>query len=242
MNSIKRTARIAGMLWLLSTVTGGFGLFYIRNYVIESGDAAATAGNILASEFGYRGAIVGTLLAQLLLLFLGLTLFELFKEGNRRLAAVLLASALLTVGVAVVNTLNHFGALFVLSQTDLLSAFSREQLNALATVFIRLANGSGQALIEVFWAPYYFTLGLLILRSGLLPRVFGILLMIMGTGFAVNVLEKFLFPQFYPGLFSQLAMLGGALGAIPTMLWLLIRGARARSIEEPLPAHAAGVP
>ena len=56
--------------------------------------------------------------------------------------------------------------------------------------------------------------------------------MIMGAGFAINVFEKFLFPQFYPALFSQLAMLGGALGGIPTMLWLLIKGVNVQSLED----------
>jgi hypothetical protein len=224
MNSSKMTARLAGLLWFLSTATGAFGLLYMRSNVIVPGDAAATAGNLIASEFLFRAAIVSTLFSQVFLFFLGLTLFHLFEEVNKRLATVLLASAMITVGIAVVNTLNHFGALLVLSQADFLKVFSTEQLNALAMFFLRLANSSGQGLLEIFWAPYYFSIGLLIIRSSFLPKIFGILLMIMGVGFALNVFEKFLFPQFYPALFSQLAMLGGALGGIPTIFWLLIKG------------------
>ncbi len=110
--------------------------------------------------------------------------------------------------------------------------FSAEQLNAIALTLIRLANSAGQGLLEVFWAPYYFSFGLLVIRSKFLPKIFGILLMFMGIGFALNVFEKFLFPQFYPALFSQLAMLGGALGGIPTMLWLLIKGVNVQSLED----------
>src|SRR5688572_8579286 len=224
MNSSKKRARLAGLLWLLSAVTGGFGLFYIRTYVIVPGDAAATASNIMASEFLFRAAIVSTLIAQVFLFFLGLTLFRLFREVNRQLATVLLASAMITVGIAVANTLNHFGALLVLSQADFLRVFSTEQLNAAALIFLRLANSAGQGLLEIFWAPFYFSIGLLIIRSGFLPKIFGVLLMIMGAGFAINIFEKFLFPDFYPGVFSQLAMLGGALGGIRTMFWLLLKG------------------
>ncbi|MDQ3005775.1 MAG: DUF4386 domain-containing protein, partial [Chloroflexota bacterium] len=130
------------------------------------------------------------------------------------------------------NTLNHFGALLVLGQADYLNVFSAEQLNAIALTLIRLANSAGQGLLEVFWAPYYFSFGLLVIRSKFLPKIFGILLMFMGIGFALNVFEKFLFPQFYPALFSQLAMLGGALGGIPTMLWLLIKGVNVQSLED----------
>ena len=232
MNSSKNTARLAGLLWLLSTAAGGFGLIYIRSNILVPGDAAATAGNIMAAESLYRAAIVSSLFSQIFMFFLGLTLFHLFKEVNKRLATVLVASVIIAVTIAFANSLNHFGALLVLGQADYLNVFSAEQLDAIAMTLIRLANSAGQGLLEIFWAPYYFSFGLLTIRSRFLPKVFGILLMIMGAGFAINVFEKFLFPQFYPALFSQLAMLGGALGGIPTMLWLLIKGVNIQSLED----------
>jgi len=61
MNSNKKTARLAGLFWFLSTTAGSFGLIYIRSNVIVPGDAAATAGNIMASEFLYRAEIVSSL-------------------------------------------------------------------------------------------------------------------------------------------------------------------------------------
>jgi len=232
MNSSKKTARLAGLLWFLSTVTGAFGLLYIRSNVIVPGDAAATAGNIMASEFLYRAAIVSSLFSHIFMFFLGLTLFHLFKDVNKQLATVLLASVMIAVAIAVVNTMNHFGALLILGRADYLNGFSPEQLDAIAMTLIRLANSAGQGLLEIFWAPYYFSFGLLTIRSRFIPKIFGILLMFMGIGFALNVFEKFLFPQFYPALFSQLAMLGGALGGIPTMFWLLIKGTNVESLED----------
>jgi hypothetical protein len=223
-NAGKKTARLAGLLWLLSTATGAFGLIHIRSNVIVPGNAAATVGNLMASEFLFRAAIVSSLFSQIFLFFLALTLFHLFKEVNRWLGTVLVASMMVSVAIAVVNTLNHFGALLVLSQADFLNVFDIEQLNAIAFLLIRLANSAGQGLLEVFWAPFYFSFGLLVIRSRSLPKIFGILLMIMGIGFAINVFEKFLVPQFYPALFTQLAMLGGALGGVPTILWLLVKG------------------
>jgi hypothetical protein len=226
MNSGKNTARLAGLLWLLATVTGGFGLSYIRSKVIVPEDAAATVANIIASEFLYRAAIVGTLLSQVFMFFFGLTLFRVFKDVNEVLARVLLISIMMSVGIAVVNTLNHFEALLVLSQADYLKVFNPEQLKAMAMTSLRLANGSGQGLLEIFWAPFYFSFGLLVIKSKSLPKIIGIFLMIMGVGFAVNILQKFLFPPFHPVMFTQLAMLGGALGGLPTMFWLLIKGAK----------------
>ncbi len=232
MNLSKNTVRLPGLLWFLAAVTGGFGLFYIRSNIIVPEDAAATAGNIAASELLYRAAIVSSLFSQLFLFFLGLTLFHLFKEVNKRVATVLLASIMMSVGIAVVNMLNHFGALLVLSHADYLKAFTPEQLNAMAMVFLRLANGSGQGLLEIFWAPYYFSFGLLIIRSRFLPKILGILLMMMGVGFAINVFEKFLIPQFYPAAFTRLAMTLGALGGIPTIFWLLIKGAKVQPLND----------
>lgn len=226
MNSSKNTARLAGLVWFLAAVTGGFSLVYIRSKVIVAGDAAATAGNITASEFLFRAAIVSNLFSQVFLFVFGLIMYRLFKEINKTWATVFLTSIMLTVAVAVVNVLNHFGALLVLSQADYLKAFTPEQLNAMAMIFLRLANSFGQGLLEIFWTPYFFSFGLLIIKSRFFPKVLGILLMIMSVGYAINVFTKFLIPQFHPAMFTQLAMTLGALGGIPTILWLLIKGAK----------------
>jgi len=240
MNSTRNTARLAGLLWFLSAVTGGLGLSYVRSSVIVVGDAAATAANIVASESLFRAAIVSSLFSQIFLFFVGLTLFHLFKEVSKVLATVCLTSAMMTVAIAVVNALNLFGALLVSSQADYLKVFNPEQLNAMAMIFLRLANSFGQGLLEIFWTPYFFSFGLLIIRSRFLPKIFGILLMIMSVGFAINVLTKFLIPQFHPAIFTQLAMALGALGGIPTMLWLLIKGARAQPLDTLAPRASGG--
>ncbi len=229
MNSTKKTARIAGLFLLLMAFTGGFAIFYIRNYVIVPDDAAATIGNLMSSEIYFRMAIVGSLLAQIFLIFLGLTLFHLFKDVDKWVAMVLLTSILLCAGIGIINQFNNFGALLVLNQPYFVNAFNPEQLKAIAMLLLRQANGTGQGLLEIFWVPYYFSFGLLIIRSGYLPKVLGILLMVASAGFAANLLDKFLVPQFYPAAFTQLAMTLSAVSVLPTMLWLLIMGAKDRT-------------
>ncbi len=235
MNSTKKTARLAGLLWFLSAVAGGFGLFYVRSNLIVTGDAAATAANIVASESLFRAAIVSNLFSQLFLFFFGLTLFHLFKEVNKVLARVFLTSILMTVAIAVVNQLNTFGALLVLNRADYLKAFAPEQLTAMAMIFLRLNNSFGQGLLEIFWGVYLFAFGLLIIKSRFAPKFLGILLMIMGVGYWVNLFTKFLIPQFHPLMFTRLAMTLGALGGIPTIFWLLIKGAMVQLPETPPP-------
>jgi hypothetical protein len=226
-------ARLAGLLWFLAAITGGFSLIYVRSNVIVSGDAAATAANIVASEFLFRAAIVSSLFSQVFLFFFALTMYHLFKEVDKALATVFLTSVMMTVAIAVVNALNNFGALLVLSQADYLKAFTAEQLNAMAMIFLRLNNSFGQGLLEIFWVPYFFSFGLLIIKSRYMPKILGILLMIMSVSYAINILTKFLIPQFYPAAFTRLAMTLGALGGIPTIFWLLIKGVKTqREISE----------
>jgi len=233
MSSTKETARLPGLLYLLAAITGGFGLFYIRSYVIVPGDAAATVANLTANELLFRAAIVSTLVSQVFTFFFGLTLFHLFKEVNERLARVFLVSVMMTVGLAVANQLNNLEALMVLTQADYLKVFSLEQLKAMAMLSLRVANSPGQGLLEIFWTPYFFSFGLLVFRYRFLPKVLGILLMMMGVGYAINILDKFLVPQFHPVMFTRLAMLLGALGGIPTILWLLIKGIKVKPLDEP---------
>lgn len=223
MNSTKKTARLAGLLWILVGVTTGFSLGYVRSTLIVFADAAATATNIVASESLFRAAIVSSILTQIFLLFLGLTLFRLFKRTYKTLATVILTSVLVAVAIGVVNSLNSIGAVTVLTNPDYLKAFQPNQINVLAMTFLRL-NNFGIGLLEIFTAVFLFSLGLLIIRSGYLPRVLGILLIIGACAFPINTLTKILIPQFHPALFTQLTMLLNAFGPLATMLWLLIKG------------------
>jgi hypothetical protein len=229
MNSTKRTARVAGLLWLLVAVTTGFSLIYVRPRLIVSGDAAATVNNIIASESLFRAAIASSILSQVFLFFFGLTIFRLFKAVNKTLATLFLMSLLVSVAIGVVNSLNNIGALVVLSNPDYLKAFQPEQINVLAMTFLRL-NNFGIGLLEIFSALFLFSLGLLIVRSGYLPRILGVLLMIGACAFPINTFTKILIPQFYPALMTQLTMILNAFGSPATILWLLIKG-----VNEPQP-------
>src|SRR5713101_1734738 len=104
MNNPKNTARLAGLLWLLTAVTAGFALVYVRPKLIVFGDPAATASNIIAFESLFRAAIAGYILSQIFALFFGLTIFRLFKGVHKTLATLFLMSLLVSAGVGVVNS------------------------------------------------------------------------------------------------------------------------------------------
>ena len=226
MNSNKNTARLAGLLWVFTGATAGFSLIYVRPKLIVFGDAAATVNNIFAFESLFRAAIASSILTQIFSFFFGLTIFRLFKDVNKTLATAFLTSLLLSVAIGVVNSLNNLGALVVLSNPDYLRAFQPEQINVLVITFLRL-NNFGIGLMEIFTALYLFSFGLLIIRSGYLPRILGILLIIGACAFPINTFTKILIPQFYPALMTRLTMFLNAFGPPATMLWLLIKGVNA---------------
>ena len=230
-SSVSIRNRRAGLLWLLAAVTGGIAMTYVRGHVYVPGDAAATASAILSDVLRFRLAIVGALVSQLAMLFLALELYRVFAPVERGLARVLLISMVISVALACANQLPNLVALLWLGPEPYLQAFPQGQRETLVLMLVRVQNGVGQGLLEIFWTPFYVALGLLVLRTRALPRVLGILLVLMGTGFAVNILDKLLVPQFHPAFFTQLAMGLGALAGIPTMLWLLVRG-----LAAPLPA------
>ena len=222
--SLEIRGRRAGLLWVLAAVTGGAALSYVRGHVYVPGDAAATAHAILSDEFRFRLAIVATLVSQLAMLFLALELYRVFAPSGRALARVLLLSMVIGVALACANQLPNLVALLWLKPEPYLQVFTQAQREALALLLLRVQNGAGQGVLEIFWTPFYVAFGLLTLRTRALPRVLGMLLVLMGAGFAINILQKFLAPQLHPEFFTRLAMGLGALGGLPTMLWLLVRG------------------
>ena len=219
-------SRVPGLLWLGLAITGGFGLAYIRSSILVSNDAAATIANVRASEFMFRLALTSTLLSQVITVLFAIRVFQLFRPSSRTSALVVLVTLLITSGFAAFNTVLHSGALFVLSNSHLISGFSAEQVNSLAYAMIRIANGPGQGIIELFWPVTYFTLGLLLIRSNAAPKLLGYVLMIVAVGFLANITNKFLFPSIYPAQFTLFAQSMAAICILPNILWWSIRGLR----------------
>jgi len=227
MNANKRTARLAGLLLLLGAAASGFSIVYVRSRLIVFSDAAATVSHIIAFESLFRAGIASSVLGQIFSLFFGLTIFRLFKDAWRTLATVFMTSILVGVAIGIVNSLNNLAALVLVTNPDYARAFPPEQLNALAMTFLRV-NNFGIGLMELFTALYLFSLGLLIIKSGHLPRIIGVLLIIGACAFPVNTFTKILTPQFYPALITQITMMLNAFGPPLTILYLLIKGVRTR--------------
>ncbi len=223
MNSINRTARVAGFLYLMVIPLGIFGV-YTSSRLIVPGDAATTASNIMASELLFRFGLVVDLLTTIVMLLMVQVLFKLLKPINQNIAMLMVIFVLVGVPISMLNRLNKFAALLLLNGADYLTVFTTEQLQSLALTFLRLHSRGGD-IAFIFWGLWLFPLGYLVFKSGFLPRILGVLLIISGFGYLVGSFSIFLGYEVSIGLYT-------ALGEVLFILWLLIKGVNAEQWEK----------
>jgi hypothetical protein len=231
MNSIKKTARIAGMLYLVNGLTGFFGIVYVPSRLVVSGNAAATAQNILASERLFRLGIASELICAVEFIFLLWVLYRLLGGVDRTHASLMLILGLAFVPLMCLNVLNEIAALTLLRGGDFLSALGQPQREAMAMLFLDM-HRYGYVIGWIF-GPWLFFFGLLVFKSGFLPRVLGALLIAACFGYLADSLSPLLLPD-YAILVGRIASIPLTLGEPAIILWLLIRGAK----DQPLQALA----
>jgi hypothetical protein len=222
--SPRREARIAGMWYAVLAVLSMFGILFVDARLYVPGDAAATAARILADQWLYRLGIASTLVSQVAQVIVGLAFYRLFKSVDKGLARTMLALVIAMVPVAFLNMLNKFAPLILLGDPAYLKAFEPAQLQALGMIFIELER-YGMLIVEVFWGLWLLPLGLLVYKSGLFPRVLGILLVVNCAAYLVDFLLAVIWPGARAGAAPVVNALS-AVGEIPFLLWLLIRGSR----------------
>jgi hypothetical protein len=232
MHPLKKAARIAGAIYASMVVTGPFSLIYVPSKLIVRDNAAATAENVLAHETMFRLSILGDLVGQVIFICLAIALYRLLSGVNKIWAALMVAFVLVSAAVGYVNTLNDIAALTLFSGADFLAVFDKPQRDALGMLFIRL-HTQGIFIDEMFWGLWLFPFGLLVFRSGFLPRFIGVWLMINCFGYVILSVIALFFPAYYGAAFnwSQPVLFG----ELAIMLWLLIRGANVKA----LPAQAS---
>jgi len=216
----KKTARLAGLLWLLMFVFGPVAQI-IRDRLFVAGDMGATAQNIMANEFLFRMGFVSDLIMMTIYVLLPLALYKLLSGVNKNQAVVMVIFVILGTSINMINLLNEFAALQLLGGAAYLSAFSEAQLQAQALLSYELYL-HGYEIANIFFALWLVPLGLLVYRSEFLPRVLGILLIVGACGLLVNVLVHFIFPG-YP-LVNALLQIPQVLAEALFTLYILIRG------------------
>ena len=226
MSSTRQRARYAGFLYLLLALSAPIGLVYVPGKLMVPGNATATADAVRASASLLRVGIASELFHQVVCIFLVLALYRLFVDVSESLARqVVILGALVSVPIVFLDVLNEVAALIVVSGADFLSAFSRPQLDALAYLFLEL-HGQGIAVVSVFWGLWLFPFGMLVIRSGFIPRVLGVLLILAGAAYLASSFATLVVPR----IAAQVAKvtLPLQMGELPIVVWLLVWGARPR--------------
>jgi len=223
MHPTDKAARVAGAVYLSMVFTAPFSLIYVPNKLIVRGDATATASNILAHETLFRLSILGDLVGQVIFICLAIALYRLLSNVNRTQALLMVGFVLVSAAVGFLNTLNNIGALLLFRGDDFLAVLDKTQRDALGMLFVRL-HSHGMFIDEIFWGLWLLPFGLLVFRSGFLPRFLGVWLMINCFGYlALSVIALF-FHSYYSSAFGFLQPV--LFGELAIMLWLLIKGAK----------------
>jgi hypothetical protein len=199
-------------------------LLYIPGKLFVAENATATANNIAAHETLFRLGILSDLFTATMAIFLTLALYRLFKDVDQGLARLMvILGALMVTPIYFLNTINDAAALLLARGANFLSAIDKPQRDAFVMVFLRM-HGHGILANEIFWGLWLFPFGLLVYKSGFLPRILGVWLMLNCLAYLATSVTGILWPHyeqrvsswFFPIMFGELAV----------MLWLIIMGAK----------------
>lgn len=218
----KNLARIAGFCYLIVIVAGLFSEVFVRQALIASNNALATANNIQANEMLFRWGIVSDLINFVIGLPAILIIYSLFKRTNKLLLQVALGFVIVQTAIIAVNLLNQITPLLILSNDNYLNTFQPEQLASLALLSLNV-QAQGYAIGLVFFGFYCLIVGYVIYKSGLMPKVLGILYSFAGLCYVINSFMMFLSKGFENPLFVYLAI-PIFIGELSLCLWLLIKG------------------
>lgn len=221
LSSLRKTARFAGLLYLILTISGVYSLMFVSSQIIVQGDAVSTSKNILASEFLFRTSIINNIFSNTIWLFLALALYQLFKKVNKNLSKLMLAMVIVQIPTVFIMAAFNITSLMIL-KGEILETFQLSQRQDLAMLFLKI-NDYGTLTLEMFWGLWLFPFGLLVYKSGYIPRILGVLLIIAGIAYVVDSSIFMLFPN-YCAFVKQPILILVAIGEISITLWLLIKG------------------
>jgi hypothetical protein len=234
----RRLARIAGLLYLLVGIFGGFAEGFVEPKMYVAGDAAATTGNVLAQAGLVRLGSVSDLVDQTLFVFLALTLYLLLKHVYQRAASTMVVLVALASGITCLNTLFEFEGLRVATGAVNLGSIGTAGSQALVLLLLD-AQHYGLLIAQIFFGLWLVPLGYLAYRSaGMFPKWLGVLLILGGICYLVDVLAAFLVPDVGQTIHA-FVVIPSAIAELTMVGYLLVIGVRAakpsvRAEERPL--------
>jgi hypothetical protein len=235
--SPKRLARIAGVFYLVMGITGGFSEGFVDPSLYVAGDAAATAGNVVANAGLMRIAVIAHLTDAVFFLLTAVTLYLLLKHVGQHAGRLMVIAVILAAGIISISAVFTFVALQVATDGSYVTAFGALGSNALVLLLLEIQHFAVLA-AQVFFGLWLAPLGYLAYKSGLFPKALGIILIVATASYLADVVAAFLLP----GLAEQIHIYLGIVPAVAEIwmvLYLLIVGVRSRRSTDRTPVAAA---
>ena len=231
MNSPKRLARIAGVLYLLVGIFGGFAEGFLEPRMYVAGDAANTVRNLLANVGLVRLGVVADLFQATVWVFLGLTLYLLLKHVNKSVAMAMVVLVAIGASIICLNAVFEFEGLRVATGAVNLAAFGTASSNALVLLLLDTQH-YGIFIAQIFFGLWLVPLGYLAYNSaGWFPKWLGVLLIVGGACYLVDLFAQFLVPDFGKEIHSFI-WIPSALAEISMVLYLLVIGVKTVKLDE----------
>ncbi len=224
MISEKQRARLAGLSFLAVIGFGVFAEFYVRQKIYVFNDPSATVNNIAEFSSLFSMGIVSDLIMALAYFLFPLILYPLFLSVSKNHLRLMIFSVSIAVTILCLNTINLLAALEMAGGGDYLGALSADQRESWTTFFLKM-HAKGYKVAQIFYGLYLLPLGYLIYRSGRIPKLIGIFLMLGFAGDFIDFFRYFLFPNVDSVLLDNIT-LPADLGEFSLCLWLLIMGIR----------------
>jgi hypothetical protein len=238
MASPKRLAGIAGVLYLIVGIFGGFaeGVMEPRMYV--AGNAAATAANVVANAGLVRIGVVADLFQASIFLFLALTLYLLLEHVNRNAARAMVILVAIATSIMCLNDVFEFEGLRVATGAVDPTALGAAGSNAMVLLLLDLQH-YGLLIAQIFFGLWLVPLGYLAYRSGMIPKSLGAALVGGGVCYLVDMLALFLVPDVGTNI-AAFVVIPSAIAEFWMVGYLLLMGVRSPRPTDPATIVAAG--
>jgi Domain of unknown function (DUF4386) len=224
----KRSARIAGLLYFAAAAIAAATFLFEPRKLIDQTTFIGAAERVIAAQWTIRFDILFESVYQVIEVFLALVLYKLFYSTSATLSRQMMVLALISVPIALINLMNLVGALIFAGHQPIAGAFNPQQLDTIVGTLIQM-HSQGLKIAGIFWGLWLIPFGLLIIRCRFIPKVFGICSIIGGFGYLCDSTASLVLPSFLsPHSVATVRWLGELLemGELPSILWLLIVGAR----------------
>ena len=228
MDTTKKTARIAGLLYFLIAITGIFSLMYVPSKLLVWDNPATTVANLKSSEFLFRLEILGEILCYLIYIFLPLVLFQLFKNIHKNMAVIMVILVFISIPISMGSVVHKLDVLSLLGDSSYLNVYSPAQLEAKVMGAFH-SYFKGILVAQIFWGLWLFPFGYLLFKSGFLPKILGLFLMVGSIGYFLDAIGRILCPDYNELWLSDYITIPASIGELGSCLWLLIFGIKTKN-------------